>query len=66
MQDLTQVETIAPHQMAAESLQKGAAAAAGNVRARRSGSPLLCSLPRYDWDLHKEDFVFSSYSPDTT
>lgn len=58
---------MAPHQMAAENLQNGAAAAAGNVRALlRAGSSPVCSQPLYDWDLHKEDCVFSSYSADTT
>lgn len=61
-----QVKTMAPHQMAAENLQNGAAAAAGNVKALlRAGSSPVCSVPLYGWDLHK-DFVFSSYSPDTT
>lgn len=65
-QDLVQVKTLAPHQMAAENLQNSAAAAAGKVRALLSaGSSPVCSLPLYDWDLHK-DSVFSSYSPDTT
>lgn len=43
MQDLVQVETIGPHQMAAENLQNGAAAAAGNVRAEIRIPPIMFS-----------------------
>lgn len=65
MQDLVQVQTVTPHRTAAETLQPGAAAAAGDGSAPlEAGYSPVCSLPLVDCDLQK-DFVFSSYFPDT-
>lgn len=64
-QDLVQLQPVIHHQTAAETLQRGAAAAAGDGSAPLgAGSSPVCSLPLADCDLQK-DFVFSSYFPDS-